>query len=491
MATEQLWYKCNDNDSSKAAQFTNANSEKLSITDASQSGKGDALSPGDVDFYMCAWVYADTLATRGVFGKYQNAGNKEYLLQVRSDDGGRVQVRYTGSGGETALNSGTGTFLAGNWYLVESYHDAGSNVIGVAVTQKGSALSSWVTTAHTGGVIQGTDDFNIGWYTTTAYFDGRICSAAFLHEVPSDATREEFRNGGSNPLFSDLSSGVQTKCVAFWNLDEASGTRFDSKAASYDLTDGNTVTQGPGVLGDVVVDSGDLATNGTIVGGSTSSDLATTGKVNGGFLDVAGDYIDINQTLQAVFQDNFTISMWVAPDDGQPAGQQWFFGVREAAATGGQSTVHAFLNTNGTVRIEIQIDGTTYGQETDGAVFADGAETFHHLVMVVDYSSGIVFYKDGSVVASSVSGTAITSATKANLDLSLNLHVPGRNLDGVHQKDLAAVLDEFRILNGALTSDEVGYIYNAGAGSESSLADLTPAAGGNTSGSMAMMGIGT
>lgn len=61
-----------------------------------------------------------------------------------------------------------------------------------------------------------------------------------------------------------ISAGLRTDLIAFWKLEEASGTRFDS-VGSNDLTDNNTVAQVAGKIGNaahfVAADSESLSIN--------------------------------------------------------------------------------------------------------------------------------------------------------------------------------------------------------------------------------------
>ena len=56
-----------------AAQFTRANSERLTIAD------NTSLSMGDIDFTLCAWVYFDTLPVAGLISKW-NGTSDEYTI---------------------------------------------------------------------------------------------------------------------------------------------------------------------------------------------------------------------------------------------------------------------------------------------------------------------------------------------------------------------------------------------------------------------------
>jgi hypothetical protein len=58
--------------------------------------------------------------------------------------------------------------------------------------------------------------------------------------------------GSARPLADPAATSLVTNLVAYWKLDEASGTRNDSKGSNH-LTDNNTVGQGTGKIGNDAV----------------------------------------------------------------------------------------------------------------------------------------------------------------------------------------------------------------------------------------------
>jgi hypothetical protein len=471
LATEYLWYKCNDNELG-ASQFTAANDEWLEITDAAQLAAGDALSPGDTDYYVCCWIYADTLGTRGIMAKHSGAV-EEWLLQVRSDNGGRGRFTVQAIGSAMLPDS---SILTGGWYFFEGYHSATDNEVGCCATAASAGTLNSFTTVATSGAAsaQGTAPVEIGRYgaSTAQDHDGQIQYAGFIGgALPSTADRNELYNAGAGNPWSALSTDLKAKFSAFWNLSEASGTRLDSQSAGYDLSDNGTVTGGPGILGTRVVDSGALGVDGTLQGGNTSA-VSTTGKVNEAFdLATADDYVKGNLTptqLNTFFQSNFSINLWVKVSTVVDTTCTFLY-TNDSTASGGGSSFYIDKLGAGGVRFIAKVDNVNYQTRNTTVQLADN--TWAMLTAVVDWDNGTKMYFNGTEITYTTHDD-ITGATPANFDWTSGLS--HHNVLGSTGKTTGLVVDDERWFNDILTATEIGYLYNEGAGSESSLADLSP-----------------
>ncbi|GAI12163.1 unnamed protein product, partial [marine sediment metagenome] len=89
----------------------------------------------------------------------------------------------------------------------------------------------------------------------------------------------------------------------------------DSLVAFYTFNDDTNST--------VVIDTQGYS-NGTFTDatGDPNTDAhATTGKINGALdFDGTDDYVDTGNTFESTFQDSFSISLWIKPDDGWASG---------------------------------------------------------------------------------------------------------------------------------------------------------------------------
>ena len=171
-----------------AAQFTAANAEYLSIADNA------ALSTGDIDFTIAAWVYLDSVgASRSVLGKW-TAGALEYVLLAY--DNGSAKPRFFVSNDGTAAASVTadafGTPSTGAWMFLVAWHDASANTINIQINN-GTVDS----VAHTTGVFDGTSAFEVGRNNGGSYHDGRIDAVGFWKRTLTAAERTYLYNSGN------------------------------------------------------------------------------------------------------------------------------------------------------------------------------------------------------------------------------------------------------------------------------------------------------
>lgn len=154
-----------------AADF-NGTSQSLSLTDNAP------MSTGDIDFWLSAWFWADTL-TGGTFpnvaGKNTGtASTSEYFFQL---SGTAATVTFaTGGASQKSIASPT-TITTGQWYFVIGYHDSVGDLVGISVN--GAAF----TTAATANVAPSdtTTAFRIGARSLTPdrFLDGRVDQVAF------------------------------------------------------------------------------------------------------------------------------------------------------------------------------------------------------------------------------------------------------------------------------------------------------------------------
>lgn len=126
-----------------AASFVPANLEYLSV--ASNS----TLQTGDIDFEAQAWFYLDakTGLQRVICGRWSSAGagNREYILfyNVGTD---RFNFVVSSNGGATTSSVSANNFGApatGTWYMVNAWHDAANNLIGISVNAGTPNTTSW------------------------------------------------------------------------------------------------------------------------------------------------------------------------------------------------------------------------------------------------------------------------------------------------------------------------------------------------------------
>lgn len=173
------------------------------------------------------------------------------------------------------------------------------------------------------------------------------------------------------------------------------------------------------------------------------------------------DYIDTEETFQSTFQSSFSISMWVKPDDGQPASSEYFGGLDEVA----NNKALLIHSSNGAPLFQYQSNGNAASWTSSSALFANGQETWHHLVFVADSTiagvGGLKIYFDGVMpTAHAVFKGDTSSVVFADYALAIDLYIGTENVaDGTPGNCLTGLVDDVMVFNVAKTAAEVKSIY--------------------------------
>jgi hypothetical protein len=173
-----------------AAQFVRASNQNLSLADNA------ALSTGDIDFTLVAWVYLDSKPTQcGIVSKSSGAtaATTEYYLDFTAAGD---RFRFVVSDGTTPkilTASNFGSPSLSTWYLIIAYHDSVANQLGIQVSN-----TTLNTTSHSLGVVDGAGAFEIGreFGSNTYSFDGRIGPVLIWKRMLRVAERNWLWNNG-------------------------------------------------------------------------------------------------------------------------------------------------------------------------------------------------------------------------------------------------------------------------------------------------------
>ncbi len=238
------WVATNTADG-KAAQFTLANSEYLSIV------SNPSLQSGDVDLVIGGHFTLDTKAVDStLISKWVTTGDKrEYRLFFdQSEDRFRFEVSATGTSTVVNVDADTlGSPSVATKYFILAWHDKNTDTINIQVDD-GTVDS----VAHTTGMTALGGAFELGAEEAGTFpFDGNAVSVLVGKKILSAKEKTLLYNSGAGKPYQALGliddgSNIKDAFVAYWNLDEASGTRVDSHS-SHDLADNNTVTQATGL----------------------------------------------------------------------------------------------------------------------------------------------------------------------------------------------------------------------------------------------------
>ena len=182
-------------------QFTAAQNEY-----ETRPGDDPELSTGDVDFTLAAVCRFDNTADRAIAGKYDAAGQREYLL-FSSAAANRIRFIVSNNGVATSFVDADvlGVPAINTWYLVIGWHDSVANTINIQINNGGVDSIPYAL-----GVFDSTAPFQIGRYTAGAYMDGRIGQTPFWKSAPgmggvkTPAERTALWNGGVPLQYTEL-----------------------------------------------------------------------------------------------------------------------------------------------------------------------------------------------------------------------------------------------------------------------------------------------
>lgn len=223
-----------------------------------------------------------------------------------------------------------------------------------------------------------------------------------------------------------------TGLVAYWSMDEASGTRADSTANGYDLSDNNTVASASGKI-------------------NNAADF-TPG--NSEWLNVADNNdFDFSTTfsLQAWINiDNLAIDLGIVTKWDYQTQGSWGYQTDQ----GNNDEIMMF------VADALDDAGDNRGRTTDANLSAD---TWYHTIWLYDGSlaaaNRLKCYINNSQKTLNIEGTIPTSLQNSTADVRVGTWggtLSGRYFDGL--------IDEVGLWNRVLTTDEISSLYNSGNG---------------------------
>jgi len=249
--------------------------------------------------------------------------------------------------------------------------------------------------------------------------------------IDSMVISEEITPAVSVPTISDnYSSGLQV----YWELEEASGIRYDSTANGNDLTDNNAPGQGTGIQGDC-------------------ADLVLSN--NEYFTINSGDATGLHS-----FSSYISFSFWIKPTQ-IPSGIGSYVSYAYTYLSAGIKNGYQLGMENAGDKMFFRFWGASADSyiETSSAFLVSGdIGNWVHVGMSVDVSAVTgILYKNGSAVTFNTSRSSSTSTGTSTNPLFIGTAASAnQNSDGL--------LDEFGIWNTQFTGADFIDIYNSGNG---------------------------
>lgn len=183
--------------------------------------------------------------------------------------------------------------------------------------------------------------------------------------------------------------------------------------------------------------------------------------------DGSDDYLDTGDTFSTTFAGDFSISMWVKPDDGQ-APTKYLFG---SANSGVNDSVRAFLVPSGKIGFVLEAhDSTATRVDTDAAAFTNGVQTsWTHLGFVANITgtgttdTTLHVYVNGVEVATTYASQDVTGAEHSQWESDQNLAIGDYNNNGTTgTNSFEGKIDNVALWSVVLDANNVAAIYNSG-----------------------------
>ena len=175
--------------------------------------------------------------------------------------------------------------------------------------------------------------------------------------------------------------------------------------------------------------------------------------------DGSNDYVDTGVTNQAIFRSDFSVGVWVKPEDGRPAANDYIVGGLESGNTDG---LIIYIATSGKITVSFKSNSDPLTVRSDSAVFADGAISswMHILAVVTDANpTTIKIYTNGTEEASSIVSSQELSRTNHRLyECNDNIWIGAANANGSGSNFFAGDMDEYAVWSAALSAAQAAVV---------------------------------
>lgn len=233
-----------DADASNLAVDTNGSDYAAGGTSLEISDNASLSLGADTQFTVGGWVYYDNVSNNrdeALISKIQS--NNGYGIGRYFNfgtDAQRMKLLVGNGSSTTTVQADTfGDLSNSTWYFVVGKY-TGSQIC-ISVNN-----GTFDCTSHT-GTADDTAAFQINSNNghTNQTTDGRTDEAFFIKEVLTSDNLTELYNGGTALKWNQVSCALRTKFdnnsgSGWWDVGEASGTRYDSTVNNNDLSPHNT-----------------------------------------------------------------------------------------------------------------------------------------------------------------------------------------------------------------------------------------------------------
>lgn len=326
-------------------------------------------------------------------------------LQTLASGGGHLQARaWQGDGTNYSYATATKLGGLGAWGFCAGRYDGTKIRANVDVDFAAEDVADGSSATGAGTLYVGT-----GGFSGQPPLYGRMANLGIWSRSLTDGELVSLFNSGRGKRYADLTDGEKVGLVSYWNLDEASGVRYDSHGTNH-LTDNNTVGS--------VINAGDAMDGAAASFVAANSEKLNRTGVNFGFTD-------------------FSISLWAKTPVSAAAYQEYVCK---------NNTIDFDLRSYDANYVQFNVNGSSAQIQTD---------TNWHLIVAYYVHSEKKAYLtiDAGVPTAGAAGTGLSETTS---ELAIGAATSIYNNNGL--------IDEVAIWDRVLTSDRITELWNAGAG---------------------------
>jgi hypothetical protein len=241
----QFWMPQLNQNGSSTGQFAVANQgATFNGTNAYLKHADNAsLKTGNISFTWAGWINMTSVSgAEAMAAKWDGNRTGDYALYYSSANNAMEFLVMDGvhvANGVLATNFGA--LSANTWYFITAWFDSGTGLCNISVN------NGPVNSTNPGYTpAASTQECDIGATTTGSanFFNGIMRCLGFWKRVLTSAEITQLYNSGIPLLYTQLPAAMQaesaTTFISYWNFNETSGTRNDSRSTGNNLTDANS-----------------------------------------------------------------------------------------------------------------------------------------------------------------------------------------------------------------------------------------------------------
>jgi hypothetical protein len=284
--------------------FVKTDNDQLVNTSAALKGIGSSNAGAT----LAGWVKISSAMAAGyplLFGS-QDGNGCGIGVFLEAANPGRLYARFVASDLGTTDQISAGDYRDNRWHFIVVWFDPADKKGRISIDNGVELLTTLAlgTTA-----LKVMTSFKVGGWDTFGTLDGNIARLGAWERPLTAEERTSLFNSGAGKSWADLTAGEQVGLVSYFNMDEVSGTRYDSHGANQLLESGT-------------IDSEEN------IGATMAGNAARFVAANNEFLSVAS-----NATLNFSETTGFTFALWLqvpaggffAGKDDAGANRQWLW----------------------------------------------------------------------------------------------------------------------------------------------------------------------